>query len=158
MCATPAHAALVGPCEAQGTIEGTVYNPKVIDRATIPRKGTVDWTGSVPGEPHDRNVSGAVQIKLPPPIGKQTIDDWKDQANKVANSGQYKYTFPSMIAGFDIPVSGFHTEPGITCTGAVIIKIDGGGIKNPAAIAALVLTAISGTLLIVSARPRGIAR
>ena len=146
--ATPAGASLNGACNAQGTVvsknkPSRTYDPKAVDKVTVPRKGDVKWKGSV-GKTGQRAATGEVRIKFPPPVGKVTIGEWGKDGKKIgrsANSGTYHYNLPSLIAGIKIPVSGEHHEPGIDCSGAVLVTI--GGSRSPLAWAALALTVVT---------------
>ena len=66
----------------------------------------------------------------------------------------YSYDFPSALEGFDIPLTGAHTEPGVVCTGAVIVRFEGGAFGNPALIGTFLLMFVSGVGLVVSFRPK----
>jgi hypothetical protein len=158
-----AAAKLDGDCEASGTVvgdgesAGTNYNAKTTDKATIPRAGTVAWEGTNGTTSTKKRLAvGEVQVGFPPPIGKITVGDWgKDgkESSKSGNSDVYEYDLPSVLAGIDIPVSGSHTEPGINCSGNVVVTIDG---TSPLAIASVVFTviAVAGLYLSIQARPR----
>jgi hypothetical protein len=158
--ASPAGASLTGACTASGTVvsPGTpnrTYNPKTVDKVTIPRKGRVRWRGAT-GVSGDRVATGEVRIKLPPPIGNITIGEWGKNGKKIgrpANSGVYRYSFSSLLAGIKVPVSGEHHEPGITCAGQVVVQIKG---RSPLAWVALALTLVTvlNLALVMRARPR----
>jgi hypothetical protein len=155
LAATPAHAALTGPCDANGSVTGqpTPYEAKTTDRVTIPRKGDVHWQGKVDSpSTGKRQIDGFVELALPVPFGSAKLGTWGKQSDTYANSGDYKYDLPSVLEGFDIYLSGQHHESGVNCAGHVTIRIAGGGIGNPAAIASLVFTVVSTTLLVVSGR------
>ncbi len=155
--AAPAGAKLDGKCTGSGTIRenGRLYDAKVIDEATIPRVGTVDWEGST-GVAKKRKTRGEVQVGFPPPIGEVTVGEWgKDgkTSSSPGNTGTYRYDLPSLIAGIKIPVHGTHTEPGINCSGNVVVQIEG---TSPLAWASLALTLVTvmGVGLAMQARPR----
>jgi hypothetical protein len=152
--AAPAHAALTGTCSASGTLDGKTYNPKTVDKATIPRKGDVHWEGSIPGS-GKRPISGSVHVKLPWPIPDQTLGSWGKPSDAYSNSNVYHYDLPSELEGVDIPVYGSHTERGKTCAGFVIVRLDGGGVSNPAVIGAFVVLVISGVGIWVALKPKG---
>jgi len=145
--APPAGASLTGACKAQGTVVSgkkppRTYDPKVVDEATIPRKGVVEWKGST-GVSGDRAANGKVQVRFPPPIGKVVVGEWGKNGKKVGlpgDSGNYKYNLPSLIAGIKIPVSGEHHEPGINCAGAVVVQVEG---HSPLAWVSLALTLVT---------------
>lgn len=154
LVAAPAHAELTGPCSASGVIDGTTYDPKTGDEFDIPAEGDVEWQGSVPGadEEASRPISGEVKVKLPGGIGEATIDTWNSDSETYANSGTYHYELPSVLEGIEIPITGFHEEPGVRCDGSVTVTVGDGGFGNPASIPALVLTALSAAMLVVSVR------
>ena len=137
----PASASLDGPCTASGTLveTGKVYDPKQIDEATIPRTGKIAWQGAT-GVTEERATSGQVRVAFPPPIGEVVVGDWEDDSTSPGNDGTYTYDLPNLIAGIDIPVSGEHEEPGIQCSGAVVVTIDG---TSPLAWGSVALTVIS---------------
>lgn len=154
LASTPAHAALSGPCQASGTLNGVTYDAKTTNKATIPLKGTVHWKGSVPGS-GKRPINGEVKLKLP--FIKLTLGSWGKSSDLHANSGNYKYDVPKELAGFDIPLTGFHKEAGIFCPGAVTIRFKGsGGFSNPAVIGTFVITLISGVGLFISLKPKAV--
>jgi hypothetical protein len=153
--ASPAGAKLDGKCVGRGTIDGKLYDPKVQDEATIPRKGKVLWEGST-GVAKKRRTLGEVQVDFPPPIGPVTVGEWgKDgkTSSKPGNTGTYTYDLPSLIAGVEIPVHGTHTEPGIRCSGNITVKIDG---TSPLAWGSLALTfvSITGVFFAMQAKPK----
>ncbi len=155
--AAPAGASLTGPCTASGSIGSTSYDPKVINDATIPRKGSVVWQGSVPGS-GKRTIEGKVFVKLPPPIGEVKIGDWGGPSDTYANRGTYKYDFPSLLVGLKVPVAGHHTDRGFTCAGEVTVQLSGSRTSNPVLIASLVLTVISVVNVGLSVRAKRVAR
>jgi hypothetical protein len=143
LTATPAGASLTGACKAQGTLvikgKTRVYNPKLIDKATVPRTGDVHWKAST-GVAGDRAATGEVRVKFPPPIGKVVVGEWGKNGKKVGrpgNSGTYHYSLPMLIAGIKVPVSGEHHEPGINCFGAVVVSVQG---RSPLAWVSVALT------------------
>ena len=142
--ASPAGANLTGPCEASGTLAaaGITVDAKTVDKVTVPRKDDVAWKASVPGQGR-RSISGSVDVGFPPPIGKITVGEWASDSKTYSNSDTYSYDLPSVVAGFDIPVTGTHHDQGFTCSGSVIVRVEGGGLKNPAALASLAFTVIS---------------
>jgi hypothetical protein len=148
MSAPPAGASLTGKCTAIGVlltgkpprVYGT-YNPRVVDKATVPRKGDVRWRGGT-GITGPRVASGEVRIKGAWPLGQIVIGEWGKDGKKVSkpfNVGTYHYDLPSLVAGVKVPVTGEHHEPGINCAGAVVITVKG---RSPLAWAALALTVV----------------
>lgn len=156
--ASGAGASLNGPCEASGTFAegGFEVDPKAVDEVEIPRKDDISWEGSVPGRRNrQRPISGSIDVEFPPPIGKITVGDWSSDSTTYKNSDVYSYDLPSVVAGFDIPVSGVHHDAGFTCRGSVIVRVAGGGLKNPLALASLAFTVISvvGVSLAIRVKP-----
>jgi hypothetical protein len=156
--ASAGHAALTGPCEASGTLvkDGPTYNAKSLPGVVeIPRKDSVRWTGSVTPTVKEmpRPVKGEVVVHFPPPIGDVTVGSWGDQSSKVENADTYVYDVPSVIAGVEIPISGSHTEQGVTCKGSAVVKVRG---TSPVAWASLAFTVVSlvGVGLSITAKPR----
>ena len=87
-------------------------------------------------------------------LPKIDIGEWGKQSASHSNNGVYRYDFPSALAGFDIPLTGAHTEPGVVCAGAVIVRFEGGALGNPALIGTFLLMFVSGVGLVVSFRPK----
>jgi hypothetical protein len=160
LAAAPAGASLTGACQASGTLvsAGTptrTYDPKTVDKATIPRTGDVRWRVAV-GASGDRAANGEVGIKFPPPIGVVTLGEWGKNGKKVgrsANSGMYHYGLPSLLAGIKVPVSGEHHEAGIDCAGQVVVQIKG---RSPLVWVSLALTLVTvlNLALVMRAKPR----
>ena len=157
LAAAPAGASLTGPCEASGRFAagGFTVDPKTTDKVDIPRKDDVAWKASVPAGSASRPISGAVKVKFPPPIGEITVGDWSSDSSTYANADTYSYDLPSVVAGFDIPVVGSHRDAGFSCAGSVVVRVKGGGLKNPLALASLAFTAISlvGVSLAIRVKP-----
>ena len=72
------------------------------------------------------------------------------------NNGVYHYDFPSVMGGYDIPLTGADTEPNVVCGGAVVVHFSGGGLSNPVVIGLLVLTVISGFGLFIGFGTEGV--
>jgi hypothetical protein len=146
LTATAAYAQLAGPCTGTGTINGKVYNPKIMNSITVPRgPADVHWRGTVTGS-GKRNIEGKVYLKLPPPFGNVVIGNgsWDGPSSRYANSGVYSYNLPSVLIGPKFTLFGHHAERGtIVCTGSVVVQISGSKLKNPAFIAALLLTVVA---------------
>jgi hypothetical protein len=140
--AVPALAQGAAPCAGSAT---WTTGLEITDRdlgegkvVVVPRAATVTWAGSIdlnppPTEP--RAASGWVKIKLPFPLGSQTVGKWSDTGTTISNSGSYDYDFPAVFAGFKVPVTGKHWEGTLnakgepTCEGAATVQIEG---TNPA--------------------------
>jgi hypothetical protein len=145
LTATAARAQLEGPCTGTGTINGTVYNPKVQDSVVIPRAAEVHWRGTVTGS-GKRVIEGKVYLQLPKPFGKIVVGNgsWSGPSSLYANSGVYTYDLPAVMVGPKFTVFGHHTERGtVVCTGSIDVQIAGSRWKNPAFIASLLITVVA---------------
>lgn len=156
----PAHASLKGPCTASGTFREGNFNvdAKKVDEVEIPRADTVDWKAGDPGS-GERVIVGSVEIEFPPPIGKIMVGEWGEDGKKAGahnNSDSYTYDLPALIAGFDIPVSGTHQDAGFSCSGTVVVRIEGGGFSNPAALVSVAFTVLIGINMFLSLKARPI--
>ncbi len=150
--AHPAGASLSGPCEAIGTIKTVNYNPKSQDEATIPRKGDVRWQGTVKGV-GTRPVEGKVYVKIGP--AKVTLaGTWDGSGDKHRKTGTYHYDFPTLLAGLKVPVSGHHTEPGVNCSGTMVLQLAGGKWSNPVLLTSLALTVVAVVNVALSLRAK----
>ena len=100
----------------------------------------------------ERPIGGEVRVALP--FTQITVGTWEDaDATGVADSGTYDYDVPSVLAGFDITVSGEHSENGaLVCSGSVTLRLEGG---NPLALPAVGFTVIGllGVSLSIRTRP-----
>ena len=142
---TAAYAQLAGPCTATGTINGKVYNAKVVNSVTVPRAAEVHWRGTISGS-GKRNIEGKVYLKLPPPFGNVVVGNgsWNGPSSRYANSDVYTYDLPAVLVGPKFTLFGHHAEGGtIVCTGSVVVQISGSKLKNPAFIASLLLTVVA---------------
>jgi hypothetical protein len=151
LSASPAGASLSGPCEASGTIKNVNYNPKTQDKATIPRKGEVNWTASVPGA-GNRNVEGKINVKIGP--ATVNVGSWGGPSGKHRNADVYKYDFPKLLAGLKVPVTGHHSEPGINCSGTIVVQLEGSKWSNPILLGSIALTIVSIVNLALSVRAK----
>lgn len=165
--AAPAGADVVEPpgsCQGTGTWEGSgqFEDSAAHERSDvieIPQEDTVDWTGSLEGHAIGdtvprREIDGAVEVKLPAPVGWVTIDDWGGSSERVANEGSHHYKLPSVLIGIELPLRGFHNENGVGfCEGEVSVVVEGSTFSNPMAIAGLAGLAIFGGVLYFAGRP-----
>lgn len=153
--ASDAGATLDGQCTASGTLQagGFTVDPKAVEAGeviTVPAEDDVAWKGSVVAKDTPRAISGYVDVKLP--FTKVRAGDWESpDSETVENSGSYHYDLPSLLAGIKVPVSGAHTEPGVECSGSVVVQIEG---TSALAWVSLVLTVVSlaGVFLAVSVK------
>jgi hypothetical protein len=155
--ASPARAGIEqGSCDGNGTfLEGgfTIDARTAGDTVfTVPRKDTVSWEGSVPAAPGA--YSGSIKVDLPPPFGSVTIDSWSGDSETTSNTGVEEYDLPSLVpAGVEFRVSGEHRDDNGTCSGYVLLEIDGGPFDSPVAPVSLALTAASGAGFFAAIRP-----
>ena len=116
----------------------------------VPRVDDVKWAGEIKIPATESAYSGHIEVELPPPFGKVTIDTWKGSSDSVKNSGTKHYDLPGFVpANVEFEVSGAHSQGGITCTGAVKVKI-AGSTFGPFSIATLGLTLLFGAGLVLA--------
>lgn len=72
---------LTGGCTATGNIEGygTVDPASSGGVYTVPKSGSASYTGSVPVQGEDRQISGEVGVELPLGLPRLTIKTWSDE-------------------------------------------------------------------------------
>lgn len=151
-----ASAQLDGACSATGSWQGTdlIVDAQTIgdDVVIVPRSDTVDWTGSVSGAPGE--YEGSVIVVLPPPFGSIEIDSWSGDSQTTANSGMEEYDLPSLVpAGVEFRVEGTHTDANGTCSGYVLLEVDGGPFDSPLTYVSLFGTIVSGGGAFMLLRP-----
>lgn len=153
--AAPAHADIVGSCEASGSwdIAGIDVDAKTESGPiTIPRSDEVHWEGRVAAAEGEYN--GSIGVDLPPPFGQVEIDNWSGEYGDNSNEGVEEYDFPSLVpAGVEFEVSGEHHDDQGDCTGTVIFEIDGGPFDSPVTPIALGGTAIMAILTGLALKP-----
>jgi hypothetical protein len=116
----------------------------------VPRVDDVNWVGEIKIPATESAYSGHIEVELPPPFGKVTIDTWQGSSDSVKNSGTKHYDIPGFVpANVEFEVSGAHTQGGITCSGSVKVKIEGSTF-GPFSIVTLALTLASGAGLILA--------
>ena len=157
LTATAAGATTTGPCTATGTINGKTYTATQ-ESVVIPRQAAVRWRGAINGS-GKRVINGKIYLQLPAPFGKVVIGngEWDGPSSRYANTGVYKYDFPSALIGPKFVLNGSHAEKGtVVCTGAVTVQFEGSKARNPLLIASLVLTffAILNVGLVMRVRTR----
>jgi hypothetical protein len=129
---------------------GKTYHASDAGVDEVKRKDDVNWDGEIVVPATEAPYSGNIKVSLPPPFGEVTIDSWKGSSDSTKNSGTKHYDIPGFVpANVEFEVSGFHTQNGVTCTGAVKVKIEGSGF-GPFSIATLVLTLLSGAGLVLA--------
>jgi hypothetical protein len=116
----------------------------------IQRVDDVQWAGEIVVAPDNVAYSGEIKVSLPPPFGKVKVDTWSGTTDSTKNSNVKHYDIPGFVpANVEFEVSGFHSQNGVNCTGAVKLKIEGSGL-GPFSIATLILTLLFGAGLVLS--------
>ena len=116
----------------------------------IPRVDDVKWDGKIVIPATESAYSGHIDVELPPPFGKVSVDSWKGSSDSVENNGTKHYDIPGFVpANVEFDVSGSHTQGGITCSGSVKLKIEGSTF-GPFLIGTLVLTLLFGAGLVLA--------
>jgi hypothetical protein len=65
-----------------------------------------------------------------------------------------EWDIPSWVpGGVTLTVSGFHNDEGVSCSGSIKVKLDGGLFESPVGIATLLLTALAGLGMLGAAIP-----
>lgn len=150
-----ASASLSGPCDAQGVFDdGTVVNPKTDNSAEVPSEGTVNWKGSIQvAAAEDMPYSGAIVLQLPVPLADVDLESWDGETDETSESGSYSYELPDLVpGGFEVGVTGSHTQAGVTCSGSVVLSVAGS--SGAAVGVTTVLGAGSAALVGLAGRPR----
>jgi hypothetical protein len=129
---------------------GKTYHASDTGVDEVKRVDDVNWDGEIVVPAENVAYSGEIKVSLPPPFGEVTVDSWKGTSDSTKNSGKKHYDLPGFVPGnVEFEVSGFHTQNGVTCTGAVKVKIEGSGF-GPFSIAMLILTLLSGAGLVLA--------
>jgi hypothetical protein len=129
----------------------------VVDAATadvvvVPRSDRVDWQGWVVDAPG--RYEGSVWLELPPPFGRVEIDSWQGTTATRSNAGTEEYALPKALpGGVRFTVAGEHTDEQGTCSGHVIVELEGGPLGSPITWGALGATALAGVGLVAALRP-----
>jgi hypothetical protein len=93
----------------------------------IPRADQVAWTGVVSGpEPGpERPIAGRISLRLPPPLGQVTVDQWDGTGVNVEASGTESYDLPALVpARVVFTLYGEHREAGqVFCAGTAKLRI-----------------------------------
>jgi hypothetical protein len=148
-------AATVNPadkCIGTGDFEKSGHHYTAADSGVdvVPRVDDVHWAGEIVIPATESAYSGHIEVELPPPFGKVTIDTWQGSSDSTKNSGVKHYDVPGFVpANVEFEVSGAHSQGGITCTGSVKVKIDGSSF-GPFSIVTLALTLAFGAGLILA--------
>lgn len=159
-----ANAITLGDCKGSGVFENAGFTKNSVDLSPtdvveVPQKDTVHWSGSE----HDaalgsagpaRDISGEVQLDLPFPLPKVTIDKWGNNSIRYANEGEHKYDVPSFVVGIKMKLHGEHREGGSpVCAGSVFVRVKGSAVSNPIFWAGVALTTVAGGVFLFAGRP-----
>lgn len=165
--ATPASAAINGPCTASADLLGDDGSATSVDadttaRVTIPRAADVTYRGSITvPEADDMLYSGSVTLDvaagldLIPGLDDPEIASWSwggdTDETRTEGTTDYDLDLPADLGGgVKATATGSHTQAGVTCTGSLDITV-GGSAANPASIGAGALTAAGAAGLAFSA-------
>ena len=149
---------LTGPCSVQATIPGVgTIDPSASGGVyTVPHSGSADYIASIAVSGEDRSIDGAVTVSTPPGIPSIDLrDPWQDDAaDENSDTDTVEWDIPSWVpGGITLTVSGFHNDEGVSCTGSIKVKLDGGLFDSPLGVAVVVLTVIAGLSLLGAAVP-----
>jgi len=149
---SPAGATVSPECQGNGQFVklGKTYHASDTGVDVIDRVDDVNWDGSITGTTGNQPYSGKIEVELPPPFGKVSVDSWSGTTDSTSNSGTKHYDLPGFVpANVEFEVSGSHTQGPITCTGSVKLKIEGSGL-GPFSLATLALTLAFGAGLVLA--------
>jgi hypothetical protein len=150
--AAPSGATVSPKCSGTGDFVKSGHHYTAADSGVdkIPRKDDVKWAGQITGVSGDQPYSGKIQVELPPPFGKVSIDSWSGTTDSTGNSGTKHYDIPGFVpANVEFKVSGSHTQGSVTCTGSVKLVIEG-SVLGPFSLVTLALTLACGAGLILA--------
>lgn len=166
--ATPASAAIDGPCTASADLLGDDGSAASVDadttaRVTIPRAADVSYRGSitVPEAGDDMPYSGSVTLDvaagldLIPGLDDPEIASWSwggdTDETRTEGTTDYDLDLPADLGGgVKATATGSHTQAGVTCNGSLDITV-GGSAANPASVGAGALAAAGAAGLAFSA-------
>jgi len=157
----PAGAVVTGPCDATGAIVATTYVPRRIhggEVVTIPKAATVRWQGSivagaVPRAAARARVAYRGDVELTVAGFGVSVDRWHGTTAKVATEGVRPYDVRVLPGGVVYRLHGTHRRGRLTCSGAVLVKLDGGkGAAVPIAYVGTAATFLLALLFTVRAR------
>ena len=149
--ATPA--TLSGPCTASGSLNKGGFTVDATESrvVTVPETDDVTWKGALQAPGGEQAYSGKIELELPPPLPKWKIDSWSGTSDSSENNGVKHYDVASFAPrGVEMRLTGEHTQGSVSCSGVVKIKIEGGAFDSPGAPIALVGTAVTGVVLVLS--------
>lgn len=159
--AGPAGATIDGPCTASATLIGddftTTVDGDTADRVKIPRRADVQYQGAI-DLPEGQQYTHSGEATLDVPFIDVEFWSWGDDTENVSSDGRESYDIDlpaGVLGGVKGKASGFHTQGGKTCTGALQVEI-GGSVLNVGSGAAAVATAAAGAGLLAAARGKGL--
>lgn len=148
------------PCNGRAILfsDGRLYDAKQVNYVEVEGEDAVAWQGwldgAAPGQTAEppRQVSGTVTLKV---AGIDVdLGSWDSETTKLGDSGVRTWNLPSgdLAAGVELPVSGTHTEEGISCSGSGTLVIAG---TSPLAWVAGGLALFSFVGVVISIIPKG---
>jgi len=158
---SPAGAAVKGPCEATGAVGATAYALRRIrgnEVVTIPKTATIRWDGSVvagavPRAALRTRVAYRGDVALRVAGFDISVDRWHGATGKLATEGARPYDARALPGGLVYHLHGTHHRGRVTCTGTVLVKLEGGkGVAVPIAYAGTAATFLLALLFAVRAR------
>ncbi|MDX1447591.1 MAG: hypothetical protein R3246_00895 [Acidimicrobiia bacterium] len=159
LLAVPASAVIEGPCDGSVTIGGVTYGPEndtPDDPIVVPaeRSGvTADWEATT-GTPITDHA-GTVGIV----VGPVTIEiaDWNGEnaENETDASGSYDLaSLPVTNLTGLYEVTGSHSGEGGTCSGSVMVLLEGNPLSNPVGAASVGGLLLAGVGTVLAGRGR----
>lgn len=128
----------IGDCEGNATsaqISPSTVDPTVSTGVyTAELKGEAQYFGSVDVNPADpRNISGQITIATPPLVpGIPVGGSWGPDGDELSADGRRTWDIPTWAPrDVVIKVSGFHNEVGASCSGFVLIRLEGSPFDSP---------------------------
>lgn len=158
---SPVHAAIDGPCDGSAVIDGETYtgdNDTADNPIVIPDKEgvTAQWEGRT--EIPIKNHSGHLGVVIGP--GTIEIADWSGENAEEATDAsgnqsidRLREMLPVSVVGL-YEVTGAHAGEGGTCTGSVMVLIEGNPITTPVGASAAVGTLLALGGIVLSGRVR----
>jgi hypothetical protein len=151
----PAGAVVGGSLNCQGHATITAANGKTYEvdakdnKATIPRDGEAQYTGST--SPISHNHSGSIKVDFGPFAPEVYTWSGKNAENKPSSTGVKK--MPKVLK--QVPpgeylLKGSHSGQDGACSGHIILVIDGSPLSNPIGVGAVAGTAVFGLLTLLA--------
>jgi hypothetical protein len=143
IAASPAGAAVTGPCDAAGAIGATTYVPRRIrgnEVVTVPKSAKVRWEGSVT-RPAGRRVPYRGEVAVTVAGFDVTVDEWRGTTGKMAVAGARAYDAGVLPGGVVYRLHGSHHQGRLSCRGEMLVQLEGGkGVAVPIAFAGTAAT------------------